>query len=94
MRGEGPGLAVAAGIVVVGALALADLPPFASSVSKDLLVASAGSAAHLLEGVFAVAVIGSSAAVIAATARVWRGETADQLSAAEATAETPAGWGS
>ena len=42
MRGEGPGLAVAAGIVVVGALALADLPPFASSVGKDLLVASAG----------------------------------------------------
>ncbi len=94
MRGEGPGLAVAAGIVVVGALALADLPPFASSVGKDLLVASAGTVGSLVEGVFAVTVIGSSAAVLAATARVWRGETADQLSPAEAAAETAAGWGS
>ena len=47
-----------------------------------------------VEVVFAVTVIGSSAAVLAATARVWRGETADQLSPAEAEAETPAGWGS
>jgi multicomponent Na+:H+ antiporter subunit D len=91
LRGEGPGLAVAAGIVVVGALALADLPPFASSVGKDLLVASAGAAGSLIEVVFAVTVIGSSAAVLAATARAWRGETADQVSPAEATAETPAG---
>ena len=50
MRGEGPGLAVAAGIVVVGALALADLPPFASSVGKDLLGASAGTAGSLRRG--------------------------------------------
>jgi multicomponent Na+:H+ antiporter subunit D len=94
MRGEGPGLAVAAGIVVVGALALADLPPFASSVGKDLLLASAGTAGSLLEVVFVVTVIGSSAAVLAATARLWRGETTDQLSPAEAAAETTAGWGS
>ena len=32
--------------------------------------------------------------MIAATAHVWRGETPDQLSPAEAAAETPAGWGS
>ncbi len=85
---------VAAGMVVVGALVLADLPPFASSVGKDLLVASAGTAGSLVEGVFAVTVIGSSAAVLAATARLWRGETTDQLSPAEAAAETAAGWGS
>jgi multicomponent Na+:H+ antiporter subunit D len=91
LRGNGPGLTVAAGVVVVGALALADLPPFASSVGKDLLVASAGAAGSLVEVVFAVTVIGSSAAVLAATARAWRGETAEQLSPAEATAETPAG---
>jgi multicomponent Na+:H+ antiporter subunit D len=91
LRGDGPGLAVAAGVVVVGALALADLPPFASSVGKDLLVASAGAAGSLVAVVFAVTVIGSSAAVLAATARAWRGETAEQLAPAEATAETPAG---
>jgi multicomponent Na+:H+ antiporter subunit D len=91
LRGEGPGLAVAAGIVVVGALALADLPPFASSVGKDLLVASAGTVGSLVEVVFAVTVIGSSAAVVAATVRAWRGETGDQLSPAEDAAETPAG---
>ncbi len=92
MRGEGPGLAVAAGIVVVGAMVLADLPPFSSSVGKDLLVASAGAAAPFVEGVFAFTVIGSSAALLTAATRAWRGEAADELSPAEDTAETATGW--
>ena len=44
LAGQGAALAVAAGLVVLGALALADLPPFASSVGKGLLGAAAGAA--------------------------------------------------
>ena len=84
---------MAAGLVVVGALALADMPPFGSSVGKDLLAATAGSVRPLVEVVFAVTVIGTSAAILAATARVWRGETTDRLSPAEEQAETPTGSG-
>jgi multicomponent Na+:H+ antiporter subunit D len=94
VRGEGPGLAVAAGIVVVGALALADLPPFASSVGKDLLLASAGTAGPLVEVVFATTVISSSAALLAVTARVWKGDTTDEMAPAEDDAESPTGRGS
>jgi multicomponent Na+:H+ antiporter subunit D len=94
MRREGPGIAIAAGIVIIGALALADLPPFASSVGKDLLVASAGTAGPLVEGIIAVTVIGSSAALLAATARAWRGNPPDELSPAEDAAETTTSRGS
>ena len=94
LRGEGPALAVAAGIAVVGALALADLPPFASSVGKDLLVASAGTAGPLVEGVFAVTVITSSAALLAVTARAWRGDAGDEPAPAEDAAETVTRWAS
>ena len=89
IAGQGPAMAVAAGVVVLGALALADLPPFASSVGKDLLAAAAGAARPLVEVVFAVTVVGSSAAILAATGRVWRGETTDHLSPAEEASGDP-----
>ena len=93
IAGQGAGLAVAAGLVVLGALALADLPPFASSVGKDLLGAAAGAAHPVVEVVFAVTVVSTSAAILAATGRVWRGETTDHLSPAEEQAESPTGSG-
>ena len=93
LAGQGPAMAVAAGLVVLGALALADMPPFASSVGTDLLAAAAGAAHPLVEVVFAVTVVGTSAAILAATGRVWRGETTDHLSPAEEEAETPTGAG-
>lgn len=93
LRGEGPAITIAAGIIVVGSVALADLPPFASSVGKDLLVATAGSAGPLVEAVIAVTVVGSSAAILASAARVWRGQAADNPSPSEDAAETAAGWG-
>ncbi len=93
LAGQGAALAVAAGLVVLGALALADLPPFASSVGKGLLGAAAGAAHPVVEVVFAVTVVGTSGAILAATARVWRGEASDHLSPAEEQAETPTGSG-
>ena len=54
---------------------------------------SAGAAHPVIEIVFAVTVVGTSAAILAATARVWRGETTDHLSPAEEEAETPTGSG-
>jgi multicomponent Na+:H+ antiporter subunit D len=92
LRGEGPALTIAAGVIVLGAVALADLPPFASSVGKDLLVATAGSAGGLVEAVIAVTVVGSSAAILANAVRVWRGQSPDSPSPAEDEAETAAGW--
>ncbi len=91
LAGQGAGLAVAAGLVVLGALALADMPPFASSVGKDLIGAAAGAAHPVVEVVFAVTVIGTSAAILAATGRVWRGDISDRLSPAEEQAETATG---
>jgi multicomponent Na+:H+ antiporter subunit D len=93
LRGEGPAITIAAGLIVVGAVALADLPPFATSVGKDLLVATAGSAGPLVEVVIAVTVVGSSAAILIGAARVWRGESDEAPSPSEETAETAAGWG-
>ena len=91
LAGQGAALAVAAGLVVLGALALADLPPFASSVGKGLLGAAAGAAHPVVEVVFAVTVVGTSGAILAATARVWRGETTDHLSPAEDASGDPKG---
>jgi multicomponent Na+:H+ antiporter subunit D len=93
LRGEGPAVTCAAILVVVGALVLADLPPFATSVGKDLLVAGAGGAAPLVEAVVAITVIGSSAAILASAARVWQGEASDAQSPSEESAQTAAGWG-
>lgn len=93
LRGEGPAITIAAGLIMVGAVALADLPPFASSVGKDLLVATAGSAGPLVEAVVAITVMGSSAAILVSGVRVWRGESDDAPSPSEETAETAAGWG-
>ena len=93
LRGEGPAITIAAGVIVVGALGLADLPPFATSVGKDLLVATAGSAGPLVEAVIAVTVVGSSAAILASAVRVWRGQSSDDPSPSEDAAETAAGWG-
>lgn len=87
LRGGGGRVSIAVGVVVVGSLALADLPPFATSVGKDLLVAGAGSAAWLVETVFVITTVGTSGAVLASTARVWRGQTPEESSPAEDRAE-------
>jgi multicomponent Na+:H+ antiporter subunit D len=83
LRGSGGRVGIAIGVVIVGALALADLPPFASSVGKDALVAGAGSAAVLIEVVFVITTVGTSGAILASAARVWRGEFPPENSPAE-----------
>lgn len=88
LRGSGGRVGIAVGVVVVGALALADLPPFASSVGKDALVSGAGPAATLIEVVFVITTVGTSGAILASAARVWRGQLPDERSPAEEQAES------
>ncbi|HET9071478.1 MAG TPA: complex I subunit 5 family protein [Acidimicrobiales bacterium] len=76
------GGAASLAVLAVGALALADLPPFASADGKDLLVAAAGSWGPAVEVVYALTVIGSSGAVLAAVARRFRAGRAVALAAA------------
>lgn len=87
LRGSGVRVGIAVGVVVVGALALADLPPFASSVGKDAVVAGAGSAAALVEAVFVITTVGTGGAILASTARVWRGQSPEGSSPDEEQAE-------
>ncbi len=74
LRGRGRGLAVTGITIVLGALVLADLPPFVSSVGHALLVDAADQAGlPWLEIVIALSVILSSGAVLRAAGRIWLG---------------------
>lgn len=74
LRARGGGLWLIGAMVVLGALALADLPPFISAHGKDLLMAAADqSGLGWLELVVAFCVIVSSGAVIRAAGRIWLG---------------------
>ena len=74
LRGRGRGLAVTGVTVALGALVLADLPPFVSSDGHALLVEAADQAGlPWLEIVIALAVALSSGAVLRAAGRVWLG---------------------
>ena len=74
LRGRGRGLAVTGVTIVLGALVLADLPPFVSSVGHALLVAAADQAGlPWIEIVIALSVILSSGAVLRAAGRIWLG---------------------
>ncbi len=74
LRGRGRGLAVTGVTIVLGALVLADLPPFVSSVGHALLVDAADQAGlPWLEVVIALSVILSSGAVLRAAGRIWLG---------------------
>ncbi len=74
LRGRGRGLAVTGVTIVLGALVLADLPPFVSSDGHALLVAAADQVGlPWLEIVIALSVIASSGAVLRAAARIWLG---------------------
>jgi multicomponent Na+:H+ antiporter subunit D len=74
LRGAGRGLAVTGVTIVLGALVLADLPPYVSSVGHGLLVEAAERAGlPWLEIVIAVCVILSSGAVLRAAGRIWLG---------------------
>jgi multicomponent Na+:H+ antiporter subunit D len=74
LRGRGRGLAVTGVTIVLGALVLADLPPFVSSVGHALLVAAADEAGlPWIEIVIALSVILSSGAVLRAAGRIWLG---------------------
>ncbi|MGH9293889.1 MAG: hypothetical protein ACRD0B_01040, partial [Acidimicrobiales bacterium] len=71
-RSRSRAFVVATGVMALGALALADLPPFASAIGKDLLVASSGNSDWWIEAVIAVTVVGSSAAVLRSAANAWK----------------------
>jgi multicomponent Na+:H+ antiporter subunit D len=91
LRGRGRGLAVTGVTIAVGALVLADLPPFVSSAGHALLVEAADQAGlPWMEIVIALTVIASSGAVLRAAARIWLGwgeiESAD---AGNGTADDP-----
>jgi multicomponent Na+:H+ antiporter subunit D len=74
LRGRGRGLAVTGVTIVLGALVLADLPPFVSSAGHALLVEAADQAAlPWMEIVIALSVIMSSGAVLRAAGRIWLG---------------------
>jgi multicomponent Na+:H+ antiporter subunit D len=74
LRGRGRGLAVTGVTIVLGALVLADLPPFVSSAGHALLVDAADRAGlPWVEIVIAVSLIASSGAVLRAAARIWLG---------------------
>jgi multicomponent Na+:H+ antiporter subunit D len=74
LRGRGRGLAVTGVTVALGALVLADLPPFVSSDGHALLVSAADEAGlPWLEVVVALTVALSSGAVLRAAGRVWLG---------------------
>lgn len=74
LRGRGRGLAVTGATIALGALVLADLPPFVSASGHALLVAAAGQAGlSWTEAVVSLSLIASSGAVLRAAARVWLG---------------------
>jgi multicomponent Na+:H+ antiporter subunit D len=74
LRGRGRGLAVTGVTVVLGALVLADLPPFVSSDGHALLVEAADQVGlGWLEIVIALTVVLSSGAVLRAAGRIWLG---------------------
>jgi len=74
LRGRGRGLAVTGVTVVLGALVLADLPPFVSSAGHALLVDAADQAGlPWMEIVIALSVVLSSGAVLRAAGRIWLG---------------------
>ena len=74
LRGRGRGLAVTGVTIVLGALVLADLPPYVSSAGHALLVDAADQAGlPWLEIVIALCVILSSGAVLRAAGRIWLG---------------------
>jgi multicomponent Na+:H+ antiporter subunit D len=74
LRGGGRGLAVTGVTVALGALVLADLPPYVSSAGHGLLVDAAERAGlPWLEIVIAFSVVASSGAVLRAAGRIWLG---------------------
>jgi multicomponent Na+:H+ antiporter subunit D len=74
LRGRGRGLAVTGVTLVLGAMVLADLPPFVSSAGHALLVDAADQAGlPWMEIVIALSLIASSGAVLRAAARIWLG---------------------
>jgi multicomponent Na+:H+ antiporter subunit D len=74
LRGRGRGLAVAGVTIALGALVLADLPPFVSSDGHALLATAADQAGvSWVEVVIGVTVSLSSGAVLRAAGRIWLG---------------------
>ena len=74
LRGRGRGLAVTGVTITLGALVLADLPPYVSSAGHALLVKAAEQAGlPWLEIVIALSVSLSSGAVLRAAGRIWLG---------------------
>ncbi len=91
LRGRGRGLAVTGVTIALGALVLADLPPFVSSAGHALLVEAADQAGlPWMEFVIALSVVLSSGAVLRAAGRIWLGWGSDQSSRPETgTADDP-----
>jgi multicomponent Na+:H+ antiporter subunit D len=74
LRGAGRGLAATGVTIALGALVLADLPPFVSSAGHGLLADAADRAGLPWMGiVIALCVVTSSAAVLRAAGRIWLG---------------------
>jgi len=74
LHGAGRGLAVTGVTMALGALLLADLPPYVSSAGHGLLVDAAERAGlPWMELVVAFSVVASSGAVLRAAGRIWLG---------------------
>jgi multicomponent Na+:H+ antiporter subunit D len=91
LHGRGRGLWVTGVTVALGALVLADLPPFVSSAGHALLVDAADQAGlPWMEIVIALSVVLSSGAVLRAAGRIWLGWGSDESSRPETgTADDP-----
>jgi multicomponent Na+:H+ antiporter subunit D len=91
LRARGRGLAVTGITIVLGALVLADLPPFVSSAGHALLAEAADQAGlPWLEIVVALTVSLSSGAVLRAAGRIWLGwGTTERPSSEPGTADDP-----
>jgi multicomponent Na+:H+ antiporter subunit D len=91
LHGRGRGLAVTGVTIALGALVLADLPPFVSSAGHALLVDAADRAGlPWMEIVIALSVILSSGAVLRAAGRIWLGWGSNESSRPETgTADDP-----
>jgi multicomponent Na+:H+ antiporter subunit D len=91
LRGRGRGLALTGLTIALGALVLADLPPFLSSTGHALLVEAADEARlPWIEVVIALTVILSSGAVLRAAGRIWLGwGPAESSSPDSGTADDP-----
>src|SRR5207253_7473165 len=81
LRGRGRSMVGTAVLFLVGGLAVAEVPPFGTSIGKTLIEDAAGKAGlHWVPWVFGVAAAVSGGAILRATGRIFAGLGPDEPS--------------